>query len=101
MRALVSDLNHCSQRGLVERFDSTNGAASLMMPFGGSRQLTPAQAMASRISVEGRESETASVMSYGFDPYETESILITARIRQLLNRLRSWLRSARVRRMCI
>ncbi|MCI5662453.1 MAG: phosphoribosylformylglycinamidine synthase [Clostridia bacterium] len=72
MRALVSDLNHCSQRGLVERFDSTNGAASLMMPFGGSRQLTPAQAMASRISVEGRESETASVMSYGFDPYETE-----------------------------
>ena len=72
MRELLGDLNHCSQRGLVERFDSTNGAASLMMPFGGSRQLTPAQVMASRISVEGRESETASVMSYGFDPFETE-----------------------------
>lgn len=72
MRKWVGDLNHCSQRGLAERFDSTNGAASLMMPFGGARQLTPAQVMASRISVEGRESETASVMSYGFDPYETE-----------------------------
>ena len=72
MRALVGDLNHCSQRGLVERFDSTNGAMSLMMPFGGYRQLTPAPVMAARISAENRESDTASVMSYGFDPYETE-----------------------------
>ena len=72
MRDVVSDLNECSQRGLAERFDSTNGAASLLMPFGGERQLTPVQAMASRISVQGKESDTASVMAYGFDPYLSE-----------------------------
>jgi len=72
MRSLVSDLNQCSQRGLAERFDSTNGAASLLMPFGGKRQLTPVQAMASRISIRGAESDTASVMAYGFDPFVSE-----------------------------
>ena len=72
MKAAVSDLNTCSQRGLAERFDSTNGASSLLMPFGGSRQLTPAQAMASRVPVEGGESDTASVMAYGFDPAISE-----------------------------
>ncbi|MEE1201036.1 MAG: phosphoribosylformylglycinamidine synthase [Christensenellales bacterium] len=72
IRRTVSDLNQCTQRGLVERFDSTNGAASLLMPFGGKRQLTPAQSMASRVSVQGRESDTASVMAYGFDPYLSE-----------------------------
>ncbi len=72
MKAAVSDLNTCSQRGLAERFDSTNGASSLLMPFGGSRQLTPAQAMASRVPVEGGESDTASVMAYGFDPCVSE-----------------------------
>ena len=72
MREIVSDLNQCSQRGLAERFDSTNGAASLLMPFGGERQLTPVQAMASRISIQGKESDTASVMAYGFDPYVSE-----------------------------
>ena len=72
MRAMVSDLNQCSQRGLAERFDSTNGASSLLMPFGGKRQLTPVQAMASRIAVRGAESDTASVMAYGFDPYVSE-----------------------------
>ncbi len=72
MKAAVSDLNTCSQRGLAERFDSTNGASSMMMPFGGSRQLTPAQAMASRVPVEGTESDTASVMAYGFDPAVSE-----------------------------
>ena len=72
MRALVADLNQCSQRGLAERFDSTNGACSLLMPFGGERQLTPVQAMASRIAVQGKESETASVMAYGFDPFVSE-----------------------------
>ncbi|MBQ8111280.1 MAG: phosphoribosylformylglycinamidine synthase [Clostridia bacterium] len=73
MRALVSDLNLCSQRGLSERFDSTNGASSLLMPFGGARQLTPIQAMASRVPVEGGESQTASVMAYGFDPVVSEA----------------------------
>jgi len=72
MRDAVSDLNLCSQRGLSERFDSTNGASSLLMPFGGARQLTPIQAMASRIPVEGGESDTASVMAYGFDPFISE-----------------------------
>ena len=72
LKAAVSDLNGCSQRGLAERFDATNGASSLLMPFGGARQLTPAQAMASRIPVEGSESETASVMAYGFDPVVSE-----------------------------
>ena len=72
MRSAVSDLNLCSQRGLSERFDSTNGASSLLMPFGGARQLTPIQAMASRVPVEGGESETASVMAYGFDPFVSE-----------------------------
>ncbi len=72
MRAMASDLNLCSQRGLAERFDSTNGASSLLMPFGGARQLTPIQAMASRIPVEGGESDTASVMAYGFDPFISE-----------------------------
>jgi phosphoribosylformylglycinamidine synthase len=72
MKAAVSDLNGCSQRGLAERFDSTNGASSMLMPFGGARQLTPAQAMASRVPVEGTESDTASVMAYGFDPAISE-----------------------------
>ncbi len=73
MRAAVSDLNLCSRRGLSERFDSTNGASSLLMPFGGARQLTPIQAMASRVPVEGGESNTASVMAYGFDPFVSEA----------------------------
>ena len=72
LRAMASDLNLCSQRGLSERFDSTNGASSLLMPFGGRRQLTPIQAMASRVPVEGAESGTASVMAYGFDPEISE-----------------------------
>ncbi len=72
MKEIASDLNLCSQRGLAERFDSTNGASSLLMPFGGARQLTPIQAMASRVPVEGGESETASVMAYGFDPFVSE-----------------------------
>ena len=72
MRDMASDLNLCSQRGLAERFDATNGASSLLMPFGGRRQLTPIQAMASRVPVEGGESDTASVMAYGFDPHISE-----------------------------
>ena len=68
LRAMAGDLNMCSRRGLCERFDSTNGAMSLLMPFGGKRQLTPAQAMASLLPVRGAESRTASVMAYGFDP---------------------------------
>ena len=72
LRNMADDLNMCSRRGLCERFDSTNGAMSLLMPFGGRRQLTPAQAMASLLPVRGAESKTASVMAYGFDPFVME-----------------------------
>ncbi len=65
--ALAGDLNGCSGRGLSERFDATIGAASLLMPFGGVRQLTPPMAMAHLLPVPGG-TETCSFMSYGFDP---------------------------------
>ena len=70
MRALVTDLNVCSNKGLSERFDSTIGAATALMPFGGSRQLTPALAMAAKLPVFG-ETATVSGMSWGFNPYLT------------------------------
>ncbi len=71
-RRLAGDLNVCSQRGLSERFDSTIGAGTLLMPFGGQRQRTPIQAMAARISSERQLTPDASVMSYGFNPYLME-----------------------------
>ncbi len=69
MKALVSDLNVCAQKGLTERFDSTIGASSVFLPFGGKRQLTPSQVMAAKIPVDNGVSKTASVMAYGFNPY--------------------------------
>ena len=72
MNALAGDLNICSQKGLVERFDSTIGAGTVLMPFGGKTQLTPSQAMVAKIPVLNGETTTASVMSWGFDPYEME-----------------------------
>lgn len=66
---LVSSLNVCSQKGLVERFDSTIGANTVLMPFGGKYQLTPAQAMAAKIPVLGKETKTCSLMGWGFNPY--------------------------------
>jgi len=70
--ATAGDLNFCSRRGLAERFDSTNGACSLLMPFGGKYQKTPAQAMASLVPLPDKNADTASVMSYGFNPYISE-----------------------------
>lgn len=70
MKDLAGDLNIASQKGLSERFDSTIGAGTILMPFGGKYQLTPAQTMAARIPVLNGEADTASIMSYGFDPYE-------------------------------
>ena len=70
--ALVGDLNICSKRGLSERFDSTIGAGTLLMPFGGKNQLTPIQAMAHKISLEQGETETCSLMAYGYNPFITE-----------------------------
>ncbi|MBQ7732503.1 MAG: phosphoribosylformylglycinamidine synthase [Synergistaceae bacterium] len=69
----LRDLNVCSQRGLSERFDSTVGAHSVLMPFGGKFQRTPAQAMAAKIPVYSGDTETCSLMSFGFDPYLSES----------------------------
>ncbi len=69
MNKLVSDLNICCQKGLVERFDGSIGARSVFWPFGGKDQLTPSQTMAAKIPCLKGESATASVMAYGFDPY--------------------------------
>ena len=72
MNALVTDLNVCSNKGLSERFDSTIGAGTVLMPFGGSRQLTPAMAMVAKLPVFG-ETTTVSGMAWGFNPYLTEA----------------------------
>ncbi len=72
MEKLVEDLNICSQRGLVERFDSTIGSATVVMPYGGKNQSTPTQSMCAKIPVLDGETKTCSVMSVGFDPYLSE-----------------------------
>ena len=72
MKELAGDLNICSQRGLSERFDSTIGAGTVFMPFGGAYQLTPIQAMAHKISREYGETSTCSLMAWGYDPYLSE-----------------------------
>ena len=68
LRSLVTDLNVASNKGLSERFDSTIGAATVLMPFGGKTQLTPAMAMAAKLPVDG-ETTTCSGMAWGFNPY--------------------------------
>uniref|UniRef100_UPI0025D76A6C phosphoribosylformylglycinamidine synthase subunit PurQ n=1 Tax=uncultured Gemmiger sp. TaxID=1623490 RepID=UPI0025D76A6C len=72
MHSLVTDLNVCSQKGLGERFDSTIGAATVLMPYGGKYQLTPTMAMVAKLPVDG-ETTTCSGMSWGFNPYLTEA----------------------------
>lgn len=67
--SMLGDLNICSQKGLVERFDSTIGASTVVMPYGGKYQLTAPQYMAAKIPVLSGETTTASVMAYGFDPF--------------------------------
>ena len=69
---LAQDLNVCSKRGLSERFDSTIGSGTVLMPFGGKYQLTPTQAMVNKISIEKKDTETCSLMSWGYNPYITE-----------------------------
>ncbi len=69
---LMTNLNVCSQKGLVEYFDSTIGAGTVLMPFGGTYQLTPTQAMAAKIPVLKGETDTCSVMGWGFNPYVTD-----------------------------
>ncbi len=65
----LSDLNVCSQKGLVEMFDSSIGAGSVTMPFGGKYQLTPTQTMIAKLPVLKGSTDTITLMSYGFDPY--------------------------------
>ncbi|MDO5122758.1 MAG: phosphoribosylformylglycinamidine synthase subunit PurQ, partial [Erysipelotrichaceae bacterium] len=68
----AGDLNVASQKGLAERFDSTIGSNTVLMPFGGKTQMTPAQAMAAKLPVLEGNTNTVSLMSWGFDPYESE-----------------------------
>ncbi len=69
--SVATDLNTCSKRGLSERFDSTIGAGTVLMPFGGKHQLTPIQAMVQKISVEKKHTDDCSFMSYGYNPFIT------------------------------
>ena len=66
---LLNDLNVCSQKGLVEMFDSSIGAASVLMPYGGKYQLTETQSMIAKLPVLKGKTDTVTMMSYGFDPY--------------------------------
>ncbi len=66
---LLNDLNVCSQKGLVEMFDASIGAGSVLMPYGGKHQLTEAQAMVAKLPVLKGKTDTVTMMSYGFDPY--------------------------------
>ena len=72
MKAIASDLNICSKRGLSERFDSTIGAGTVLMPFGGKNQLTPIQAMVQKVSVEKKHTDTVSLMAWGYNPLIAE-----------------------------
>ena len=65
----LSDLNVCSQKGLVEMFDSSIGAGTVTMPYGGKYQLTPTQTMIAKLPVMKGKTDTITMMSYGFDPY--------------------------------
>ena len=67
--SLLSDLNVCSQKGLVEMFDSSIGAGSVLMPYGGKYQLTETQVMAAKLPVLEGKTDTVTLMSCGFDPY--------------------------------
>lgn len=67
--SVLNDLNACGKKGLVERFDSSIGAATVTMPFGGKYQLSPIQTMTAKLPNDLGESDVVTLMSYGFDPY--------------------------------
>ena len=67
----LADLNVCSQKGLVEMFDSSIGAGSVVMPYGGRYQLTPTQSMIGKLPLLDGKCDTVTIMSYGMDPYQT------------------------------
>ncbi len=70
---LMANLNVCSQKGLVEKFDSTIGAGTVLMPYGGVYQMTPSQAMAAKIPVLKGETNTCSLMGWGYNPDISEN----------------------------
>lgn len=72
IKSVAADLNICSKRGLSERFDSTIGAGTVLMPFGGKNQRTPIQAMVQKISVEKKHTDDCSLMAWGYNPFITE-----------------------------
>ncbi len=65
----LKDLNVCSQKGLIERFDSSIGASNVLMPFGGKYQQTPIEVMASKLPVQNGDTTTGTLMAYGYHPY--------------------------------
>ena len=69
LKGTLSSLSTCSRKGLAQRFDSTIGARTVLMPFGGKYQITPEEGMASKIPVLHGETNSVTLMSYGFDPY--------------------------------
>ncbi len=69
----LESLKHCSRQALSERFDSTIGRGTVIMPFGGKHQLTPAHSMVALIPTLEGDSETASIMSYGYNPYKSNA----------------------------
>lgn len=72
MKKIADDLNTCSKRGLSECFDSTIGAGTVLMPYGGKYQKTPVQAMVQKISTELKETDDCSFMAFGFNPFVSE-----------------------------
>ena len=72
IKALADDLNICSKKGLSEKFDSSIGAGTVLMPFGGKYQLTPIQAMVHKVSVEKNHTDTSTVMAWGYNPFITQ-----------------------------
>lgn len=72
LKKTAADLNICSKRGLSERFDSTIGAGTVLMPFGGKNQRTPIQAMVQKISTEEKFTDDCSLMAWGYNPFITE-----------------------------
>lgn len=69
LHAMLSDINVCSQKGLVEMFDSSIGASTVLMPYGGKYQLSPIQTMVSKLPFVSEDNDTVTMMSYGYDPY--------------------------------
>ena len=70
--AVASDLNCCSKKGMADRFDSSVGVNTVLMPFGGKNQLTPIQSMVHKVAVEKQHTDTCSFMAWGYNPFITE-----------------------------